>query len=1067
MKKCIIRRMGAPLLALVLALALAAGMAAPALAASEGAAASPDTSASPAVTEAPAPSLRLSGSAAITQDPGQMTLTATLTNAPEDAVISFSVTSKADQARAPTTPPAITPGTQERDENNTVTRTVTLDSTKTGPGEFILRAECDGTEYYDTKNITISGIVLSGSKLTGTGLDKSMEMFVNGNAVLTVDIYGDADDRGATRVEWASRSPSIVSVPVDSGNLIAWQLGKGVIITATKGKYRATCTVDVVEDTDVIAGPFTVFAGEYLNLKDTLDELKGIARKKTEKEDAGGNTTWSELDYITNLSVSTSQGTLYYNYVSESDTGAGVGSTERYAEVPSGGIRDIETLFFVPKKGFSGVAEITFNGWAKDGTSFAGTIKVDVRSTALGPNGEDVDIPISYGTQSGEPVWFMTSDFNAYFQRVKGRNMNYVTFNLPQTSQGTLYYNYIGGSGTPVSTTTQFSQYGRYTVDDVCFVPNPALASNGEKVVVTITFRGTDTSGASVSGEVRVTVTPSNDSSDPANVYISGERGKPVALESNLFNKACRDTINDTLSHVSFKLPDPNEGTLYYNYRSDGSFDSRVSAATLYNYSGAPGISGVAFVPVSDDVGRVAIAYTGYGSAGTSFTGTLYISFGEADRSTIRYNVSKNSFVAFSASDFSLAGLYQMGVGVEYVVFDLSGRVEEPNTDTGLGTLYYDYRGIYNYGWVYSGGWYYISPNYSWENWLGLISFHAGDTADTVTIPYTAYSAASGNGFTRKSFTGKVVIQVGSDTPADVRLSCNNSEQVWLSSSSLNSVCRQAMDEDLSYIEITSVPEAEKGRLYLNYNGFGTGTAVKAGDRFYSSGSPRISQLCFVPHAGFTGEAEITYIGYSYSSDAHEQEQVSGRIVVKVSRSTTSRFTDMGGHAWAIDAVEYLRRNGAVTGTGSGCFDPTGIMTRGDFTLMLVRAYGLTASGSASFDDVPPDSYYADAIRVAALLGIAGGSDGNYNPKTPITRQDAMVMICNTLKVSGRTLTNGLAADFSVYRDEREIDAYAREAMGSLVQMGVVEGVGNGYLQPRRLLNRAEAAKLLHSIMTL
>ena len=39
--------------------------------------------------------------------------------------------------------------------------------------------------------------------------------------------------------------------------------------------------------------------------------------------------------------------------------------------------------------------------------------------------------------------------------------------------------------------------------------------------------------------------------------------------------------------------------------------------------------------------------------------------------------------------------------------------------------------------------------------------------------------------------------------------------------------------------------------------------------------------------------------------------------------------------------------------------------------------------------------------------------------------------------------------------------------MGILVQMGVVQGDGGGYLEPQKQLNRAEAAILLHTIMTL
>ena len=922
-----------------------------------------------------------------------------------------------------------------------------------GAGRFVIRAQYKkGGETYTSpsKNVTVSGIVLSVDTMT---------ILAGGSATLTVTEYGDAASLSA-KVVWTSSNAAAVFVMNSGGNLTAREPGRAVI-TATKGKYSAECTVTVEEDTSVIAdkdlkdNKFTAATSYPLTLDAVYPRLMEICRDKTA---AMNNGTSAELSYITNLKVvSTDQGTLYYNYNTESDTGDGVGYNDRFRYPASGSMFDAKKLYFVPKQGFIGTAEITFNGVAESGQNFAGVIRVEV-SDGLGGSGSGSYI-ITYRTRASEAVWFQASDFIAFCQRETGRSFDAVTFNLPKSSEGMLYYNYVAGSGNPVTSSDQFTQNGRYTVDDVCFVPNAAFV--GE---VVIGFRAV-VSGAVIDGTVVVNVTAASTGADPSSVSIFGEQGKPVTLLSDLFNDACRATINDTLSFVLFKLPDEAKGTLYYNYRSDGTYDSRVTAATRYYYSGAPSLGGVTFVPASNATGRVAISYTGYGVRGASYSGTLYISLDEMDRSTIYYFVAKGGSVTFNAADFYNAALYQKGVSVSYVTFtDETDSFYYFNYGS-LGRLYYNYRSSSNYGWVYPDSYYYYNPSSSWYQRLSLISFRAGDTVGTVTIPYTAYC---GTGSNQQTFTGKVVIQVGSLTPDDINLSCYASGYVRLSSLTLSNVCGAVMNESLSYIEITGVPDAKAGHLYFNYIGFGTGTAVEQGNRFYYIGSPGISQLVFLPFARFAGKVEIPYIGYSGDG----REQVSGRIVVNVVKSPDSLYfddmsDDTNDYTWAADSVDYLYLNGTVIGVGDNCYNPSGTITRGDFALMLVRAYHLTANGSASFTDVPADSYYADAVRIAALRGIVNGYNGYFSPEDALTRQDAMLMIYNTLKAEGKTTTNGLTADLSVYYDEKLIDSYAREAMGSLVLMGVVEGDGDGYLRPQDQLNRAEAAMLLHTIMTL
>ena len=86
----------------------------------------------------------------------------------------------------------------------------------------------------------------------------------------------------------------------------------------------------------------------------------------------------SSLRYISGLTVDTRQGTLYYQYKSEGDTGKGVGTGEQYYADPSLGQMSLSELYFVPKPDFSGTAVIHYTGYASGSSFFQGTIEVTV-----------------------------------------------------------------------------------------------------------------------------------------------------------------------------------------------------------------------------------------------------------------------------------------------------------------------------------------------------------------------------------------------------------------------------------------------------------------------------------------------------------------------------------------------------------------------------------------------------------------------------------------------------------------------------------------------------------------
>ena len=87
---------------------------------------------------------------------------------------------------------------------------------------------------------------------------------------------------------------------------------------------------------------------------------------------------------------------------------------------------------------------------------------------------------------------------------------------------------------------------------------------------------------------------------------------------------------------------------------------------------------------------------------------------------------------------------------------------------------------------------------------------------------------------------------------------------------------------------------------------------------------------------------------------------------------TTKRFTDLGNHKWAEDAIYRLVEAGVVNGTSETTYSPGVNITRADFTTLIVRAFKFEAE-VATFKDVDPSKYYATPVGIAKTLGIVGG----------------------------------------------------------------------------------------------
>ena len=167
-------------------------------------------------------------------------------------------------------------------------------------------------------------------------------------------------------------------------------------------------------------------------------------------------------------------------------------------------------------------------------------------------------------------------------------------------------------------------------------------------------------------------------------------------------------------------------------------------------------------------------------------------------------------------------------------------------------------------------------------------------------------------------------------------------------------------------------------------------------------------------------------------------------------------FPDVKDSEWYIKAVEFVCTNGLMSGYANGRFGPNDTLTRAQFAQIIYNKEGRPATGGSRFSDVKDGMWYADAVNWAAAEGIVAGiGGGKFAPDRPITRQDLAVMLW---RYAGSPKPRKNELDFV---DSGKVSGYAWKALCWANENGVVNGKGNGLLDPRGNATRAEAAQMV------
>ena len=178
-------------------------------------------------------------------------------------------------------------------------------------------------------------------------------------------------------------------------------------------------------------------------------------------------------------------------------------------------------------------------------------------------------------------------------------------------------------------------------------------------------------------------------------------------------------------------------------------------------------------------------------------------------------------------------------------------------------------------------------------------------------------------------------------------------------------------------------------------------------------------------------------------------------------------FDDVDEKAYYYNAVTYLAARNITLGTGNGLFSPRGKLTRGQFMVLVMRAYGISPDENLkdNFSDAG-NTYYTGYLAAAKRLGLSKGIGNNmFGPEIEISRQELFTLLYNVLKETGNLPGSDVGKDINSFNDADQVASYAKEAITFLVRTGIVQGYNNE-LNPRGKAERAEAVQLLYNLMS-
>ena len=175
----------------------------------------------------------------------------------------------------------------------------------------------------------------------------------------------------------------------------------------------------------------------------------------------------------------------------------------------------------------------------------------------------------------------------------------------------------------------------------------------------------------------------------------------------------------------------------------------------------------------------------------------------------------------------------------------------------------------------------------------------------------------------------------------------------------------------------------------------------------------------------------------------------------------SKRFDDVPATGWVAEAAAFVSSHELFQGTAPGRFSPDAPMSRGMLAVVLHNLENNPAQAlTGAFADVSGGQWYAEGVAWAETQGIIGGyGNGRFGPGDSITREQLAVMLW---RYAGSPAATEKELNFT---DADKASDWAVEALRWAVENGIINGKGDGVLDPAGQATRAEAARMLKNFM--
>ena len=202
---------------------------------------------------------------------------------------------------------------------------------------------------------------------------------------------------------------------------------------------------------------------------------------------------------------------------------------------------------------------------------------------------------------------------------------------------------------------------------------------------------------------------------------------------------------------------------------------------------------------------------------------------------------------------------------------------------------------------------------------------------------------------------------------------------------------------------------------------------------------------------------------------------IEGKYYAKINSLTNStysviynevKFSDVQNH-WAAADINEMGSRLVISGVGNNKFEPERNITRAEFASIIVRALGLKPESKINpFNDVAKDAWYNDSVGTAYEYKlISGYGEGKFGPQDNITREQAMAMISNAMKLTGLKATNNNSNSLELFEDGSQTSEWAEKAVVTCIDTNIVSGKGEGILAPKDNITRGEVAVIVKRLL--